>query len=323
MRDFLPTASLEMIRLRAALLKKLRGFFDERDFVEVTTPVLSSDTVIDEHLDPLTSLVFDDPRQPDQGKLRYLQTSPEFHMKRLVAAGMQQIYQIGPAFRGGESGSHHNTEFTMVEWYRVGDDMQAGMGLLAELAMTTFDIERVERRSYSESFGVVGTDPHRATREELLSLCQTIRPDSSGADSRDDCLNLLWSHYVEPTLGREQPVIIYDYPASQAALARVRANSSGVQVAERFELYYRGIELANGYHELTDAAELRKRNTVINATRVASGKHRLPEDSRLLDAMESGFPACAGVALGFDRLVMVAARKNKLEQVMPFIDRNA
>lgn len=323
MNDYLPRVPIDILKLRAALLKKLRGFFDERDFVEVTTPVLSTDTVVDEHLDPLSAIVFADPSQPDLGTRKYLQTSPEFHMKRLLSAGMEKIFQIGPAFRGAESGQLHNTEFTMVEWYRVGDDMQAGIALLAEVAATLFDLDAadpasIDRCSYSAAFEQsLNAHPLESSYEQLCTLAGALR-EVGKSDSRDDLLNLLWSHHVEPALGKERPVVIYDYPASQAALAKTRG-----EVAERFELYARGVELANGYHELTDAAELRRRNQHLNDLRAASGKRRLREDSRLLEAMQVGLPACAGVALGFDRAVMVAAGKSRLDEVMPFPDANA
>ncbi len=315
MSDFLPSASLEMLRRRAGLLKQVRRFFEGRDFLEVETPVLSRDSVVDRHLDPLSVTLFADARQPGVGEKLWLQTSPEFGMKRLLVAGGQAIYQIGRAFRGGEVGALHNPEFTMVEWYRVGDDYEAGMKLLGELAGEIFDDGsgggEVERVAYREAFlRYAGVDPEGEL--EGLKLPAELLANAN----RDVILDYLQTTLVEPMLGRERPTILYDYPASQSALARVREGEP--PVAERFELYYRGVELANGYHELLDPEVLRQRNRENNKLRAADGKYTLPEESRLLAAMEKGLPACSGCALGFDRLVMVATGAKTVQEVMAF-----
>lgn len=322
--DFQPTASLENLRLRADLLARLREFFARHDFLEVETPLLSADTVIDRHLDPLSVTLFDDPRSPDVGQRMWLQTSPEFAMKRLLAAGADRIYQVTRAFRGAERGSHHNPEFTMVEWYRVGDSMASGMTLLGEFACELLSADRVSHVSYGEAFQrQVAVDPHTATVKELAAAAKShgiAIPNDMPKHDPDDWLNLLHATLVEPKLGIECPVILYDYPASQAALAQVRNGEP--PIAERFELYVNGIELANGYHELLDASVLRERNRQANRQRQADGKYMLPEESRLLAAMEHGLPDCVGVALGFDRLVMIAAGTSSLSRVMAFpIDR--
>jgi lysyl-tRNA synthetase class 2 len=314
MPDFLPTASLPMLRRRAELLAQVRGFFDSRGFVEVETPLLSHDTVIDRHLDPLAVTLFSDPRQPGQGQRLWLQTSPEFGMKRLLAAGATAIYQVTRAFRGGEGGRLHNPEFTMVEWYRVGDDYAAGMQLLADLAEHSLHLGPAKRVSYRDAFLQYGQlDPFgELPKAGTLGLA----PDAG----RDLVLDYLLTTRVEPHLGPDGPMILYDYPADQAALARVR--NENPPVAERFELYVRGIEIANGYHELLDPAVLRQRNQANNERRAADGKYRLPEDSRLLAAMEHGLPACCGCALGFDRLVMLATGATAIQDVIAFpIDR--
>ncbi|HUG69899.1 MAG TPA: EF-P lysine aminoacylase EpmA [Pirellulaceae bacterium] len=322
--DFRPTASLENLRLRAALLARLRGFFSRYDFLEVETPILSADTVVDRYLDPLPVTLFDDPRVPDAGRRMWLQTSPEFAMKRLLAAGCERIYQVTRAFRGAECGAHHNPEFTMVEWYRVGDSMASGMALLGELACELLDVDRVSRISYGEAFQRhIGVDPHVTTAGELAIAAKSrgiAIPSEMPANDRDEWLNLLLAALVEPNLGIECPEILYDYPASQAALAQVRNDEP--PVAERFELYANGVELANGYHELLDANVLRERNRQTNRLRQADGKGTLPEESRLLAAMEYGLPNCVGVALGFDRLVMLAAGASSLREVIAFpLDR--
>lgn len=302
--DFLPSASLEILAARAALLMRLRAFFDSRDFLEVETPLLSHDVVVDRHLDPLSVTLFADPREPQVGPKLWLQTSPEFAMKRLLVAGTGQlgsIYQITRAFRGGEVGPLHNPEFTMVEWYRIGDDYAAGMQLLADLAEAMLGLGAPERLTYREAFlRYAGIDPF----------------ENVAAADHDLHLDLLLTQKVEPHLGQDRPTILYDYPASQSALARIREDSP--PVAERFELYVRGIELANGYHELLDPAVLRERNRTNNQLRQADGKPRLPEESRLLGVMDHGLPPCSGCALGFDRLVMAATGAKTIQEVMAF-----
>ena len=322
--DFGPTACWENLRRRAVLLQQVRRFFDERGFLEVETPLLSRDTVVDQHLDPLPVRLIEDPRCPELGTVFWLQTSPEFCMKRLLSAGATAIYQVTRAFRGAERGPLHNPEFTMVEWYRVGDDLCAGMQLLDDLTQTALGRGPAERLSYAEAFRrAVGVDPGQCSIAELADAAHHHGLQAQAPwqpDDRDAWLDWLLVTCVEPTLGRQRPTILYDYPASQAALAVVRPDA--VPVAERFELYVDGIELANGYHELTDPAVLDDRTRRANQARAADGKYTLPQTSRLLDAMHHGLPASTGVALGFDRLVMVALGATDLSQVMAFpIDR--
>ena len=296
MRDFVPSATLDMLRRRAELLKRVRQFFDSRGFLEVETPALSRDVVVDRHLNPLRVTLFTDPREPDRGETLWLQTSPEFAMKRLLAAGATAIFQVSKVFRAGERGSLHNPEFTMVEWYRVGDDYEAGMDLLAELAEEILGRGKPERMTFAEAFRrFAALNPHTLSDYEI---------------------DLALTSKVEPHLGQERPTILHDYPASQSALARVRPGQPAV--AERFELYVNGIELANGYHELLDSVVLRQRNRDNNAVRAADGRYTLPEESRLLSAMDHGLPACAGCALGFDRLVMVATGAKSIHEVVAF-----
>jgi elongation factor P--(R)-beta-lysine ligase len=329
-KNFLPAASWETLTLRAELLRKTRSFFDARGFLEVETPILSADTVVDRHLDPFSI----SPRLPGEGPgvradiphsalhtppSLYLQTSPEFAMKRLLASGGAAIYQIAKVFRQGELGPLHNPEFTMVEWYRVGDGMAEGMQLLGDLSEALLGRGPADRLTYRETFQKhVGIDPLTADLAGLQATADRLQitiPEGFG-DDPDDWLDLLLVERVQPHLGVDRPVIVYDYPASQAALSRVRPENP--PVAERFELYADGIELANGYHELTDAAELRRRNRRTNAQRRAAGKPELPEQSWLLAAMDFGLPPCTGVALGFDRLVMLAAGLKTVAQVIAF-----
>jgi elongation factor P--(R)-beta-lysine ligase len=321
--DYLPTATIEILRLRADLLRRAREFFQERGFLEVETPLLSSDVVVDRHLDPIPVILADDPRQPAIGRSLWLQTSPEFGMKRLLAAGSTAIYQITRAFRAGESGPMHNPEFTMIEWYRTGDGIVAGMTLLSEFGEALLGRGISDRISYRDAFKRhVDLDPYSSSVSDLRAAAnrhQIVAPDTL-CDDRDAWLDLLLVECVQPHLGRTRPTILFDYPASQAALAIVRDGPP--PVAERFELFVDGIELANGYHELLDANVLRSRFAAANRQRIADGKPPLPEESRLLAAMEAGLPPCTGVALGFDRLVMIAAGAHTLAEVIAFpIDR--
>ncbi len=324
MNDFLPSASWDRLRHRAALLKRLRAFFDERGFLEVETPLLSADTVVDRHLDPMTVCVAPAGTGDGGRPVEWLQTSPEFCMKRLLAAGGEAIYQVTRAFRQDERGRLHNPEFSIVEWYRVGDDYPAGMDLLADVAGTLLDASAVQRVSYGGAFErAAGVDPHRADlaalRHAAAARAIDVPVGYEDAD-RDHWLEFLFDRCVAPQLGCDQPAIVYDYPASQAMLARL--GDGNPSVAERFELYVNGVELANGYHELTDGAELRRRNDAVNALREVDGKPALPATSRLLAAMDAGLPACCGVALGFDRLVMAATGADDIRDVLAFpVDR--
>jgi lysyl-tRNA synthetase class 2 len=314
--DFRPTASWEHLRLRAGLLQKVRWFFDQRGFLEVETPILSADTVVDRHLDPVGVSV---PLGQETRRL-WLQTSPEFAMKRLLAAGGTALYQVARVFRANERGPLHNPEFTLVEWYRVGDDLNEGMRLLSDLGECLFERGPAERIAYAEAFErFVGLDPHAASAQDLATAaCREgiPFPESLARDDRDGWLDVLLAERVQPQLGWGRPAILYHYPASQAALARICPGPPSV--AERFELYVSGIELANGYHELVDAATLRSRIRQTNAQRQHDGKPPLPEQSRLLEAMESGLPSCTGCALGFDRAVMLAVGASTIDEVIAF-----
>jgi len=321
--DYLPTASLQNLQLRATLLAKVREFFAARSFLEVETPILSADVTVDRHLDPMSTILAQDPRKPEVGRRLWLQTSPEFGMKRLLAAGATAIYQVTRAFRNAEVGPLHNPEFTIVEWYRVGDDMAAGMAILSDFAQAILGTAPAESISYAEAFErYLEINPHTATCAALMdrTAARGLQVPQSLVNDRDGLLNLLLTECIEPHLGKRVPTILFDYPASQAALARIRDDEP--PVAERFELYIHGMELANGYHELLDAEELRQRCTVANLARLDDGKPPLAPTSRLAKAMQSGLPPATGVALGFDRLVMLAAGAKSISEVIAFpIDR--
>ncbi len=313
--DWRPTASWANLRRRAELLAKLRAFFAERDFLEVETPILSADTVVDRHLDPF-AVPIDADGAAGQG---WLQTSPEFGMKRLMAAGGEAIYQVTRAFRREESGALHNPEFTIVEWYRRGESLRSGMELLSQLCVALLATAPARQVEYRAAFVEhVGIDPLEATGAELIAAARRhgiAAPASLADEDRDAWLDLLLVSLVEPRLGIDVPTILFGYPPSQAALAVVSGTPA---VAERFELYVGGIELANGYHELLDPAILSQRNARNNLARMVDGKSPLPERSRLLAAMEHGLPDCTGVALGFDRVVMLATGATHVSDVVAF-----
>lgn len=317
-----PTASAEALVARSEICWRIREYFHQSGFIEVHTPTLSRDTVVDRHIEPF-SVFANAIGMTGEDSTYYLQTSPEFCMKRLVASGLTAIYQICPAFRAGEKGAQHNPEFTMVEWYRVGDDQQAGIDLLVSVVQAATRIEATTQLTYRQAFSEqVGVDPLDASVEHLGEIASK-RIDgitASWGTDRDDWLNLLFSHLVQPKLGGSQPAVVTNYPASQSALARISDSDSAT--AERFELFWQGVELANGYHELTDASELEQRNALVNRQRQADGHPALPGESRLLNAMHSGLPGCAGCALGLDRLVMAVLQENDLSSVVAFpIDR--
>lgn len=235
-------------------------------------------------------------------------------MKRLLAAGSGPIFQICKVFRNGEAGRLHNPEFTMLEWYRPGLDHYALMAEVDELLQRVLGTEGAEYLSYTQAFlRYLGVDPLSAARAELMACARCCSIEPPAGLSRDALLDLLLSHLVQPNLGEQRPLFLYDYPASQAALARSRG-----PVAERFELFLHGIELANGFHELSDAAEQRRRFEEELDRRREIGLPAVPPDERLLAALEAGLPDCAGVALGLDRLLMIACNARALDEVLAF-----
>ncbi len=314
--EYRARAALSTLALRHSLLRKLRSFFDDRGFLEVTTPVLSAETVVDVHLEPFRLTAFTDPTWPGRGPTWYLQTSPEYHMKRLLASGATAVYQVSQVFRAGEVGPRHNPEFTMAEWYRCGDDMHQGVALLGELIRELLGCPLPEVLSYEAAFQRhVGLNPLVATDAELR---EAVLENSGGITEgdRDDWLNWLFATKIEPCVGREAPVVVHSFPASQAALARLSAEDP--RVAERFELIHQGMELANGYHELTDAGELLMRERDANCKRGALRREPLPSGPRFHAAMAEGIPPSTGVAMGFDRVVMLAAGVDPIGAAMAF-----
>jgi len=322
MVDWRPSASADTLVIRARLLQRIRAFFQAREVLEVDTPLLSRAAVTDPHLE---SFVL---QEPQQGVPRYLHTSPEYAMKRLLAAGSGSIYQVCKVFRQGEAGRQHNPEFSMLEWYRLGFDHHQLMDEVESLLRELLDGYRTlalgRRLSYRAAFQhYAALDPLSASVAELQAAVKQHGIEVIGLDEthKDPWLDLLLTHVVEPALPPDGPVFIYDYPASQAALARIR--QSEPPVAERFELYLGGMELANGFHELTDAQEQRQRFAADLTARKASGLPGVPVDERFLAALQAGLPPCAGVALGIDRLVMLAAGVKSISEVLTFDDARA
>jgi lysyl-tRNA synthetase class 2 len=314
--------------MRSELLQKTRAFFLDRGFFEVDTPVISDDTIVDRFIEPVPVQMM----AGRKSKSGFLQTSPEFAMKRLMACGADKIFQIGKCFRQFELGALHNPEFTMLEWYRVGDNYEQGRALLDEFAQHILDVKPAQQIPYRELFSqIIDVDPLWAADHELQKKCLDFVWTTEAIDDRDNMLNFLLANAIEPELANRDSVIIYDWPASQSALAKL--GGEDLVVAERFELYIRGIELANGYHELTDANELQQRTERINDLRIKDGLAALPVYSRLLAAMRGdelsgdelsggelsgGLPDCCGTALGFDRLAMLALGKKSIAEVIPF-----
>ncbi|MEP7042525.1 MAG: EF-P lysine aminoacylase EpmA [Dokdonella sp.] len=308
---------LDALRLRARLYTRIRAFFAERDVLEVESPILSAAGNTEPNIESFGTSFSG---HIDAGsRERWLRTSPEYPLKRLLAAGVGDCYELGRVFRNGEAGRRHNPEFTMLEWYRVGWDhhrlidetialVQAALTLLGRHA-------DVSKRSYREWFiGELDLDPFDATIEQLQAPLAGVRIKAEGL-TRDDWLDLLITHRLQPLFPRDRISLIYDYPATQSALARIRAGEP--PLAERFELYLGPHELANGYHELNDAAEQRARFEHDNARRRGRGQRELPLDERLLGVLDA-LPDCAGVALGIERLLMCLAGSDDIRDVLAF-----
>jgi lysyl-tRNA synthetase class 2 len=302
------------------MLSTARAFFEHRGVLEVETPILSTAGVSDPQIESLATQI------AGLTKRAYLCSSPEYAMKRLLAAGSGDIYQICKVFRDEERGRWHNPEFTMVEWYRLGFDDSALMDevelLVGQLLAPTRTLGRAERLSYSAALRRhAGVDAVSSTDEELLEAAAREGISCDAELDRDGKLDLLMGLIVGPRLGRDNPCFVCDYPASQAALARLKPGLP--RVAARFELYLDGLELANGFHELAQPAEQRARFMEDLSKRGARGQVQPPLDENLLAALEHGMPDCAGVALGFDRLVAIALGADRLADAMAFGIDNA
>ena len=304
-----------MLRRRAELLSGLRKFFSEAGVSEVDVPVLGRSTVTDNNIDSITAVT--------SGSGGYLQTSPEYFMKRLLAAGSGDIYCLGKAFRNGEAGQRHNPEFTLLEWYRCGWDEHQLMDELADLMSQIYRASdqsplAVHRGSYADYFAqVLAVDPHTASLHQLQQLAVAAGSDSWAGESRANCLDLLFSVQVEPQLPQGL-VFVYDSHACQAALAHTTTNDQGQLVSRRFEVFVNGMELANGYFELIDSVEQGQRFAEDLKARSAANKPVVEVDNHFMDALAQGLPRCAGVALGVDRLLMQLQGAESIAHVMPF-----
>ncbi len=320
MNDWRPTADFEAIRLRARLYATCREFFASRNVLEVETPVLSVAGNTDPNIQSF-SLEFSG-RTEGALRTRWLRTSPEFALKRLLAAGIGDCYELGRVFRDGEAGGRHNPEFTMLEWYRVGWDhrqlidetvalVQSALALVgreAQIVKVSF------RELYRERLGI---DPMLADDDALRAVLGDVQIDSQGL-TRDDWLDLLMTHRLQPMFASDVLHVVYDYPASQCALARIRVEEDVPPVAERFELFLGSLELANGYHELTDAGEQRMRFERDQALRRSRDVVVPPLDEWLLMALGHGLPNCAGVALGIERLLMAMLETHRISDTISF-----
>lgn len=351
MKDWEPNCNRNALKARAEMLEDIRSFFKERDVLEVETPLLCAHGATDLHIQAIPAFYSD-------AKHLYLQTSPEFAMKRLLAAGSGSIYQLCKAFRNAERGQRHNPEFSILEWYRLGFDHHQLMQEMDEFLQRIIGTNAALYFSYQDLFlNYLNIEPHEASLADLkkLALEQGIQLAATVAEnlSKDDWLDLLMTHCIEPRLKtsvlqkslespqplqspqlpqssqssqsppssqtKKTPVIIYDYPASQAALAKIRkANGKEPSVAERFEVYIDGVELANGYHELSDGDLQLQRFQEDNAKRIIKNFPSMEPDLRLVQALKAGFPSCAGVALGIDRLLMLKGNYQSIDEVLSF-----
>ncbi|HDR1050781.1 elongation factor P--(R)-beta-lysine ligase [Pasteurella multocida] len=315
-----PSASIENLLARAKIIAEIRRFFTDRGLLEVETPVLSEFGVTDVHLSTFNT-DFISP-MAEKSKTLWLSTSPEYHMKRLLAAGSGPIFQLCHVFRNEEAGQHHNPEFTMLEWYRPHFDMYRLINEVDDLLQQILDCKPTESLSYQFVFQeYVGLDPLSAEKTELVAKAKQYHLQQAEQEDRDTLLQFLFSTVVEPNIGKENPVAVYHFPATQAALAQI--SSEDHRVAERFEFYYKGLELANGFHELTDVNEQLHRFEQDNVQRQKMGLPQRQIDKRLLGALQAGVPNCSGIALGVDRLLMIALGANAIHKVMAFGIENA
>jgi lysyl-tRNA synthetase class 2 len=300
---------------RSKMLEKARAFFKERSVLEVDTPLISASASVDLHIDLIPCL-------DAQGQWRYLHSSPEYGMKRLLSQGIGDIFQLSHVFRQGEQGQKHNPEFMMAEWYRCGLSFTQMMEETCDFIRLFLGSLPSRTTTYKQAFQFfTEIDYETANRESLLSYLQEREvPLYEGilAEGKDALLNQILGTFIEPHLGQEELCVLAYYPSTQAALAKTITLESGEQVAERFEIYYRGVELANGYHELANPLEQHQRFIEANAGRIKLKKEALPIDHHFLSALEKGLPDCCGVAVGFDRLMMLRHQASSISDVIPF-----
>ena len=305
-----PTATRENLKQRAAITQTIRQFFNARDVLEVETPLLAHHAGTDPHIQALRCFMGSDITP------YYLQTSPEYHMKRLIAAGSGSIFQLSKAFRVDDVSRIHNPEFTLLEWYRIGFDLFQLMDEVEELIQLILPNTKTERYTYRAIFQtLLQLDPLTASLDEI-KRCAFDRgfTDPGLGDDKDAWLMIVFSYYIEPQL--KVPTFIYHFPASQAVLSKIDRDDP--MVCGRVELYAEGMELGNGFHELTDANEQRARFMHDNQKRTELGHNTMKIDEYFLAALTSGLPECAGIAIGIDRLMMIALRRGNISDVLAF-----
>jgi len=309
-----PESKITILKDRAEMLSQARLFFSQRNIIEVDTPLLSSTAPIDAHIDILTTKMHD-------GRTGYLHSSPEYAMKRLIASGLEDIYQISHVYRYGEEGKLHNPEFSMVEWYKSNclfDDIIQDTLALMKLFLGDLPIEIYTYEEMLNKYtGLSLHNTNATTLAQYIKKLSPEAPDDVGSWDIDTLLQYIVSFLIEPFLGKNELFVLKYFPATQAALSQV-IEYKNRKVAERFEIYHKGIELANGYHELCDPIEQKRRFEISNQKRRALNKEILPIDYHLLGALEHGLPDCCGVAVGFDRLMMLRHNKTTISEVMPF-----
>lgn len=313
--------SVELIKKRADLYRQIRSFFYEREVIETDVPLLSHAAVSDLHIESIEAVI----ERHGMAEKAFLITSPEFFMKRLLVTGSPAIYYLGKVFRQGEHGSRHHHEFTMLEWYRPGWDEHCLMLEIIDLITSVIPDLSVRKVTYAEIFdSVTKLDPHTVKLEQLRQcadrLCRQHHLEADiGSFNENDCLDFIFSHFVEPTL--QGLTLVYDYPASQAALAQL-IDRGGHKVARRFEVFIDNVELGNGYYELTDAKEQLERFERDQTRRRETGRPVRPLDHRFLDSLRAGLPPCSGVALGVDRLLMKALNVKAIQDTGLFTTSN-
>lgn len=313
-----PTCSLEQLQARADILQKIRVFFAERNILEVETPLLCQAAGTDPNLEFFSTQY----RSGSQSQTYYLQTSPEFCMKRLLAAGSGSIYQISKAFRNGESGRYHNPEFSLLEWYRLDFNLQQLMDEVAQLLkylLVSLKL-KVERISYNEVFSrYTELDPLDFSVQAYIECARNNNLDDAEvicAENHSMWLDFLFSFLIQPQLGKQSICMVFDYPACQSSLARVKIDDQ--RLVERVEVFVNGVELGNGYYELTDPVEQQQRFDFEREQRKHKGLYVPNDDKRFLSAIKSGLPDCSGMAIGLDRLIMLATNSDAIEQVIAF-----
>lgn len=316
-----PSMNWHNAKQRAKVLSLIRAFFLARNVIEVETPLLSSTTITDQHLDPfITQFNYSADSHCSEATLLYGQTSPEFAMKRLLASGYGSCYQICKALRHEQQGRYHNPEFTMLEWYRLGYNHFELMDEVEELLQLILTCPKTEKISYQNLFmNKVHIDPLNTSRSDLINVIKHSGKLSDWLEreeSIDTLLQFIMAELIEPNIGIDAPCFVYDFPASQASLAKI--STKDPRVAERFECYFKGIELANGFHELTDAEQQKQRFINDNEIRQQLDMEKRAIDERFISALEYGLPACSGVALGIDRLIMLALSVEKIDDIITF-----